>query len=185
MILFLLTILFSNFSYSAEIENFKFDNEIKIENETLILNGLAVRKATIFNIKILAAGLYLTKKSSAAESIINSTSIKEIQIRFMKSLSSEKISNMWSEQLLKRCLKDCIALKEQATLLGKLMIDIKSGDSLNFTFFEDHVKVLLSNNNSEKIQGKTLPKALLSLWIGEKPLDENLKNGLLGITYKH
>lgn len=184
MIVFLLTMLLTNHSYSAELEGFKFSDEIKIESEKLILNGLAVRKATIFNIKILVAGLYLTTKSNGQDLIINSTSTKVIQIRFMKSLSSEKISNMWSEQLLKRCLKDCIALKEQATLLGKLMIDIKSGDSLNFTFFEDHVKVLLSNNNSGKIQGKTLPKALLSLWIGEKPLDENLKNGLLGITYK-
>lgn len=182
MILFLLTILFSNFSHSAELENFKFDNEIKIENEKLILNGLAVRKATIFNIKILVAGLYLTTKSNGPDLILNSTSTKEIRIRFMKSISSEKISKMWSEQLLNRCLKDCITLKEQAAQLGKLMIDIKPGDALSFIFFDQYVQVILSNNNSGKIEGRNFQKALLSLWIGENPLDENLKKGLLGIA---
>lgn len=184
MILFVFTILFSNLSYSAELESFNFDNEIKIENNQLILNGLAIRKATIFNVKILVAGLYLTTKSNVPDSILNSTSIKEIRIRFMKSISSEKISKMWSEQLLNRCLEDCITLKEQANQLGKLMIDIKPGDFLNFTFFKDHVEVLLSNNNSMKIQGRILSKALLSLWIGKDPLDEDLKKGLLGIVIK-
>lgn len=184
MIIFLLTIFFTNLSYSAELENFIFENEIKIENEKLILNGLAIRKVTIFNIKILVAGLYLTTKSNVPDLILNSISTKEIRIRFMKPISKEKISKMWSEQLLKRCIEDCITLKEQANQLGKLMIDIKPGDLLNFSFFEDHMKILLSNNDTRKIQGKNLSKALLSLWIGKDPLDEDLKKGLLGFVIK-
>lgn len=184
MVFILLTIFFSNFSHSAELEGFKFSDEIKIENEMLSLNGLAIRSATIFNIKILVAGLYLAKKSVKPELIFKSPSPKQIQIRFIKSLSSERISKMWTEQLLKRCLDNCTPLKEQAIQLGKLMIDIKSGDSLIFTFFKNYVKVTLSNNSSGIIEGEIFSNALLSLWIGDKPLDEKLKYGLLGIDNK-
>ena len=150
MIIFLLTILFTNLSYSAELENFIFENEIKIENEKLILNGLAIRKVTIFNIKILVAGLYLTTKSNVPDLILNSISTKEIRIRFMKSISKEKISKMWSEQLLKRCIEDCITLKEQANQLGKLTssahsLKVSSGNEKAKTIFVSTIHPFLSS----------------------------------------
>lgn len=179
-----LVISIPKISQAADLEGFKFPDEITSNNVKLTLNGLAVRKATIFGIKIMVAGLYLSKKSVNSDLILKSNEIKQIHIRFIKNISAKKISSMWSEQLMKRCKIDCILLNEHATQMGKLMIDIKPSDSMKFTFFEEKVKIIPSNNIEGIVEGKDFSKALLSLWIGPDPLDGDLKTGLLGIDIK-
>jgi hypothetical protein len=184
LIYFLLVAATPYLSQAAELEGFKFPDEITLDNEKLILNGLSVRKATIFRIKIMVAGLYLSKRSVNPDLILNSSEMKQIQIRFIKNISAKKISSMWTEQLMKRCKKDCTTLNEQADRMGKLMLDIKQADSMIFTFYKEKIKIILNNNIEGVVEGRDFSKALLSLWIGPDPLDESLKDGLLGIEIK-
>lgn len=176
----LLAVLFSTNAFASDSEEFKFPNETVVENEKLILNGQAIRKVTIFSIKVMMVGLYLKTKSDNSEQILLSKTSKQIQIRFLRNIASEKISGMLREQLAKKCLRECIALKSKADHLGQMMIDFKAGDSLTFIFSNEEVKVLANNNASGTIQGKHFSNALLSLWIGDNPIDDSLRRGLLG-----
>lgn len=180
----LFTILTTNFAHAKKIEGFKFPDEIILENKKLVLNGLAIRKATIFRIKILVAGLYLEKTSDDPSIILNSETTKHIQIRFLKSVSSKTISKMWAKSLLQKCKQECAELEKQVTQLGAMLVDINSGDSLMFTFINEQVKIVQNNNRRGLIEGKNFLIALLSLWIGKNPLDEDLKKGLLGVAVK-
>lgn len=176
----LLAVFFSTNAFASDSEEFKFPNETVVESEKLILNGQAIRKVTIFNIKVMMVGLYLKTKSDNSEQILLSKTLKQIQIRFLRNIASEKISGMLREQLVKKCLSECIALKSKADHLGQMMIDFKAGDSLTFIFSNEEVKLLTNNNASGTIQGKHFSNALLSLWIGNNPIDDSLRRGLLG-----
>ncbi len=57
----LLAVLFSTNAFASDFEEFKFPNETVAESEKLILNGQAIRKVTIFNIKVMMVGLYIKK----------------------------------------------------------------------------------------------------------------------------
>ncbi|MFZ3231353.1 MAG: chalcone isomerase family protein [Pseudobdellovibrio sp.] len=79
----LLSVLFSTNAFSSDSEEFKFPNETVVESEKLILNGQAIRKMTVFNIKVMIVGLYLKTKSDNSEQILLSKTLKQIQIRFL------------------------------------------------------------------------------------------------------
>lgn len=170
---------FSSYSQALEFEGFQFPGEIKIENEKLVLNGLAVRKATIFNIRVLAAALYLTDKSSDSESILRSPNPKQIQIRFLKNLAAETISKIWTKQLMQNCLSDCKLLQEKSDRLGNYLSDFKTRDLLVISFFKNHVVVLQNNGRNAIIESGEFSKAFFSIWIGQNPLNKDLKNDLL------
>jgi hypothetical protein len=179
--------LIANYVCSAqavEFEGFEFPSAIKIENETLVLNGLAIRKATIFKIRVLVAALYLPEVLSDAESILNSSGRKKLQIRFLKNLSAKTIGNTWAEQLMKNCTKDCNLIMQKSKELEGLLTDIRDKDLLIITFSKIQVTIAGSNQKGGMIEGAEFAQAFLRIWIGSNPLNEDLKKSLLTLPTK-
>ena len=164
---------------AVDFEGFEFPNAIKIENEALVLNGLAVRKATIFNIRVLVAALYLPEVSSDAEAILNSSGRKQLQIRFLKNLRAKTIANTWTEQMMKNCTKDCNLIMERSKELKGLLTDISDKDLLIITFSKTQITMNGSNQKGGTIEGAEFAQAFLRIWIGSNPLNEDLKKSLL------
>ena len=182
-ILILILLLQTNVSsFATSVEGVNFPEEIVIANEKLLLNGVALRKATIFGLKILVVGLYLNRRMSQSKDVLALKSTKKIQIRFLKSISGGRLSKMWAKEILARCAKNCHELKAQVSQLGKMMVDVKSGDSLQFTFVGEQVHVQVKDSPVAIISGNGFALTLLSLWIGPNPLNEAVKEGLLGVT---
>ena len=80
--LFIFLILSSASVSKAEviIDNFSFSEETTVDAKKLFLNGTAFRKASLFNVKIWLAGLYLESKSNQSDEILSSPSVKMIRI---------------------------------------------------------------------------------------------------------
>jgi hypothetical protein len=172
------------FAQAVEFEGFEFPRAITIENETLVLNGLAIRKATIFNIRVLVAALYLPEVSSDSEAILSSSGSKQLQIRFLKNLSAKTIVNTWAEQMMKNCTKDCDLIMQKSKELEGLLTDIDDQDLLKITFSKTHVTVAGSKQKSGMIEGVEFAKAFFRIWIGSNPLNEDLKKSLLTLPTK-
>jgi hypothetical protein len=172
------------FAQAVEFEGFEFPRVITIENETLVLNGLAIRKATIFNIRVLVAALYLPEVSSDSEAILSSSGRKQLQIRFLKNLSAKTIGNTWAEQMMKNCTKDCHLIQEKARGLEGNLSDIRKNDLLKITFSKTHVTVAGTNQKGGMIEGVEFAQAFFRIWIGAKPLNEDLKVSLLTLPTK-
>ncbi len=64
--------------FAIELDGIKFDDKVKAGNKELVLNGIGIRKATIFKVKVYYGGLYLEQKSSDHNAILNSASPKQI-----------------------------------------------------------------------------------------------------------
>ncbi len=169
---------------AVEFEGFDFPSVIKIENETLILNGLAIRKATIFNIRVLVAALYLPEVSGDADAILKTAGGKQLQIRFLKNLSAKTIANTWAEQLVKNCSGDCHLIMEKSKELEGLLTNIGTRDLLKITFSKTHVTMAGSTQKSGMIEGVEFSNAFLRIWIGANPLNEDLKKSLLSLPTK-
>ena len=88
----LFTILFFvNTTYAKDLAGLEFEDK----QENLILNGLGIRKATVFKVKVYVAGLYLESQSANPVEIINSAQNKKIVMKFLRDVSSKKIRNAY------------------------------------------------------------------------------------------
>mgnify|MGYP001367621217 CR=1 FL=1 len=75
--------------------------------------------------------------------------------------------------------------KEVATLKTVMQTigDVVEGDLIDFDYVPEKGTVILRNGKpvAEPIPGKALYDAVLAIWLGDKPIDDTLKTGMLGL----
>ncbi len=161
--------------------NSPFDPSKKIDGIDLILNGTGIRKATFLGIKVYKAGLYLKTKSNNPSDIISGELPKYLELHFMRNVEAEKIRQAWSESI-KNNNENFAAISSKVEALNKAMKDIKEGDQLSFTFLKNNsTKISLAGSEVTVIEGADFQIALLRVWMGPRPPNEELKDGLLSI----
>lgn len=60
-----------------------------VEDRPLVLNGMGVRKATIFRVKVYVAGLYLERRSRSAADIIRSEQTKRLDVVLLRDVDRD------------------------------------------------------------------------------------------------
>jgi hypothetical protein len=174
---------------TLNIQSYLFADEVvlpdtqNVLNKNLILNGSGLRKVTIFGIRVYVLGLYLENRSSNPQYIIDSKENKKILIKFLRSVSKERLVDGLNESIEDN-YPNWENISEQIRILNENITDVEEGDVLEFEFYEETVKFTLNNNKSITIINKELIKALLSIWLGPDPAGEDLKNDILGISYE-
>lgn len=156
-------------------------DNLKIDDQTLVLNGMALRKKVIF--KVYVAGLYLPAKEKNSETILAADKTRCTVMHFVRSVDAGKISEAWFEGLQANTPKYSPELKNQFDVLATLMEDVKEGDKLVFTYRPGKgTEVKVKGVIKQTLGDKAFADALFACWIGKKPgPGESFKNGLLGL----
>jgi hypothetical protein len=164
---------------AATIADADFDDTVTVDGKALMLNGLGLRTATAFKVKVYAIALYLENKSSDPEAIIASTDNKRIMMHFLHKVSADELSGGWSEGFEDNT-KDISGIKDQIAKFNASMRDVKTGDSITLDFSGRKVDVYINNALIDSMEGESFLSALLAIWLGPKPPNEPLKKGILG-----
>ena len=67
------------------------------DRQPLVLNGMGVRKATLFKVKVYVAGLYLPESSSDAQAIIDQDRARHLTLHFVRDVDAGDIREAWQE----------------------------------------------------------------------------------------
>ena len=167
-----------------ELEGQKFEPTIQAGGQTLTLNGVGLRKRAIF--KVYVVGLYVPQKSTDAAMIINEKGPRRASLRMLRDVDADSFVSAFSDGL-KNNLSDAqmTALKPQidafvGTLKG--IGEAKKGDVINFDYTPaDGTRIAVNGQpRGNAIPGQDFYAAVMRIWIGDKPVDDGLKKGLLG-----
>ncbi len=165
----------SNFVYAKDLAGLNF----KDKQESLVLNGLGIRKATIFKVKVYVAGLYLESKSSNPSEIISSSQNKKIIMKFLRDVSSKKIKNAYVKGFESNN-ENLNNISEKIAEFTKSVVGIKENDIMTIDFVSNKVITKVNNKKLSEISGKDFSDALLKIWLGKNPPNKSLKEGMLG-----
>jgi hypothetical protein len=165
----------------AECLKASFSDSVKAGGTDLVLNGLGIRKATFLNVEVYVAGLYLPQKSGDPAKIIGANQPWQLMLRFVRDVDASDIRDAWEEGFKKNSGDKLAALQPRIKTLNARMVDFKEGQYLAFT--EDPAKGVAVDVNGASggaIEGPDFGNALLSIWLGREPPNDDLKSGLLG-----
>ncbi len=153
---------------------------IQVEDQTLVLNGMALRKKVIF--KVYVAGLYLPQKESDAEKILKADTMRRCVMHWVRSVGVSKINDGWYDGLKANTPNHSPELKKQFDTLAGMMEDVKDGDLIVFTYIPGKgTEVSVKGKKKGVIEGKAFADALFACWIGPEPgPGEGFKDDLLG-----
>ena len=185
LILFLaLARALSSFTVSAlEIEGVEIPDSLSLPNSntTLLLNGAGIRKKFFMDIYIGA--LYLESKTAEAKAILNGTGAASVMMHFLYSeVSKDKITDGWNEGLEKNTSHTKMqTLKERLTMFNKLFRTVRKNDVIRIDYLPDSgTQVRINGEWRGTVEGNDFFRALLSVWLGEKPVTKSLRENMLG-----
>ena len=167
-----------------EIEGVKVPRTLELNHQELQLNGYGSRSKMFFEIYIQA--LYTTHFLHNAKDVINSNTTMAIRIQILSSLiSSKKFSKAFDKGLKRSVGEEGMKnIQNQANLLEKLITveETKKGDSFNLIYNskDEHLWVFKNDELKGKIPGFDFKKAFFGIWLSDNPVDEHLKQDLLG-----
>ncbi len=174
-------VLFAFQSQAKDLNGASFPETVNVGRATLSLNGLGMRTATMFKVKVYAAGLYLAQKSNDPATILASQWPMQLQMEFFRSVSAKDVREAWDKSFKENCGEKCKAFEGSIGELKKLMKDMQTKERMTYTFQESGVEVAFDGKKAGEVAGADFSRFLLSTWLGKNPPNESLKTGLLGL----
>lgn len=183
LVMLLATALCMGFAGGAtarEVASVEFPEQVRVDGETLILNGAGIRKK--FFVSVYAAGLYLTAPAGSAEAALTVAPPKRVTMHFLhREVGRDKLRDSWRDGFDENL--DAASRKPLEAELQKfigLFPDLHAGDTVQLDQLGD-------GSTEVRIKGALVGhfaqagffNALLQVWLGEAPADRSLKKALL------
>jgi hypothetical protein len=181
ILLFAISLLFTATSWALEVEGVEVPESTTVSNKTLQLNGAGVRTKMFFDIYVGA--LYLPSKATTTAEALDMTGPKQVTMTFLyKEVDREKLVNGWDEGFQQnQPAAEMTKLGERLQQFNELFVTAHKGDVFVFDFLAaGSTRVTLNGKLAGNIPGADFQKALLTVWLGEKPADKDLKKAMLG-----
>jgi hypothetical protein len=167
---------------AAEVAGVRIEDQAKSGNTDLVLNGAGIRTKLFF--KVYVGALYLPKKSSNAGMIIDSKEPRRVVLHMLRELTADSLFGALLEGLKNNHGEvDLSKLKPDIDEFERIMRGIgtaKPGDVIGIDLGADNVNIMFNGQARGSVSSEAFPRALLRIWLGEKPADSDLKRALLG-----
>ena len=180
--LILLSIAFP--AFAAEVAGVKLDDKVRIANSELALNGAGLRKRAFF--QVYAIGLYLPEKKTVAADAVAVTGPKRVAIHMLRDVDAGQFTDALTDGMKDNHSEaDMKALDPRIKQLAAIMSEMKEAKkgmriTLDWVPAAGTQVTVDGKATGLPIAGEDFYRALLKIWLGENPVQDDLKKALLG-----
>lgn len=161
-----------------------FAGQATVAGQTLELNGVGLR--SVAWLKGYAAGLYLSQQVRTPQQVYAAAGAKRLQLRMLLDVDTEEFVRAFDKGIARNSsAAELPALASRMARFDALLRAIgkvKKRDVIDLDWLPGLGLQLTLNGKlrGEPIAGEDLYAALLRIFVGDKPVDAELKVGLLG-----
>jgi hypothetical protein len=178
----LATAVLATSAYALEVGGVKLPDTLSAGSKNLVLNGAGIR--TKFFIKVYVAGLYLAQKDSNAQAIVNGDDLMAVRLQVISGMvDSKKMEKATMEGFESATNGNIAPIKAKIDQFMGLTFKEKTDVNDYFDFINvpgKGVEVYKNGTFKGTIEGLAFKKALYGIWLGDKPVQADLKDQMLG-----
>jgi len=173
----LLTLALASTASARDCEGVTLPNAVTVEGTRLVLNGMGVREATVFNVNVYVAGLYLPGRTRDASQVLRTDQPTRLVMSFVREVERNDIVDAFRAGFR----ASSGATQAQIQRLVGFLPAAQEGTVLTFTYVPGTgLSVRVGNRVRGTIEGAEFAHAFLGIWLGSSPPNSGLKSGLLG-----
>jgi hypothetical protein len=150
-------------------------------NTDLTLNGAGIRSKFFF--KIYIAELYLEHPAPSAAAVLDDPGRKQLTMHMLyDEVSKEKLTDGWNDGFTKNLSpQELEELADKIKQFNALFVDVHAGEEIVLDYQPGKgTRVSIDGVDRGIVTGADFNRALLSIWLGADPVDEDLRDELLG-----
>ena len=169
---------------AADVAGVKLDDKTQVESRDLVLNGAGLRKRFTV-VKVYVIGLYLPEKKTDAAAVLGLAGPKRAEIHMLRSVDANTFTDALVEGLrANHSEADFKALEPRVKELSDIMAQVgeaKEGMTIALDWTGAATRLAVNGKPAgNPIAGEDFYRALLRIWLGDKPVQDDLKKALLG-----
>jgi len=170
-------------AFGAEVAGVKLDDKTRVGNAELVLNGAGLRKRVVF--QVYAMGLYLPKKTTSAAEAIGQEGPKRVSIHMLRDVGAAQFTDALADGIRDNHTEaEAKAFEPRVKALAAIMAEVKEakkGMNITLDFAGGAMQMGIDGKPAgNPIAGAEFSRALLRIWLGDKPVQDDLKKALLG-----
>ena len=166
---------------AVEVAGVTVKDTATVAGKALVLNGAGLRTKVIF--KVYVASLFLPAKATDLKSVV-AAGPRRIQLNMLRTLSAETFVEAFEEGLKNNnSAAELEAIKEPHAEMSKIMKslgEVKEGSVVTFDFVDGATSFAVNGVVKGSMAGDAFNTAFLKIWLGSKPVQDDLKKTLLG-----
>jgi len=183
--LLMIALILSTPVYSKQLGDVILPDNITLDgtDQVLKLNGMGYRTKFVF--KVYVGALYTESKAGSREEVQSLGGPKRIVMHMVyDEVSREKMNAAWYEGFEENNSDEQFGrLKSRLETFIDLFPDLKAGDVIYLDYIPSSGTLVTFNGEKKAvIEGADFYAALLDVWLGEEPADDDLKDAMLGLT---
>jgi len=168
-------------AFAVEVAGVKVDDRTTVAGQDLVLNGAGVRTKVF--IKIYVGSLYVPAKATDLAAVL-AKGPRRIQMNILRSLTPDQLVDALVDGLKENNSADELAaVKTQTAELVatmKAFNEVKEKDVVTLDFVDGATKIGLNGAAKGSIAGEPFNRALTKIWLGDHPIQPDLKKAMLG-----
>lgn len=170
-------------SLTVKADSVQVPDELQMDESLLVLNGSGLRSRMFIDLYV--GSLYLPHEAHDAASIISSDEPMAIRLSIVSSLiTGEKLRDATLDGF-GRAVADTSALDERISrFLRAFSEPVEVGDQFELSWHPNSGLLVVTRNDVvvESIEGLDFKKALFAIWLGDDPVQDSLKDAMLGLV---
>jgi len=177
----LLLLLLAAPAFGAEVAGVKIEDRSRVGNAELTLTGAGLRKR--FFVQVYAMGLYVADRKADP---VTQPGAKRVAMHMLRDVGADTFTAALVDGMRPNHDEATMkALEPRIARLGAIMAEMKEAKK-GMVILLDWVpgsgtQVTIEGKPAGKpIEGEDFYRALLRIWLGEKPVQDDLKKALLG-----
>ena len=185
LVVLLSLLLFPGMAAQAvSLSDIELPESVMVDGTRLVLNGSGLRKK--FFLKLYLGALYLPEKSHDAKAIVEGDDPVDIHLHIIsRFVTANKMKNGIKEGFEASTGGNTAPIEHEINQFLAMFADgVSEDDIFDITWAPDKgVVVQLNGRILGEITSnrKAFRKALVGIWLGDKPAQEDLKKGMLGL----
>jgi len=165
---------------ALELKGVKVPDTAQVGKAMLQLNGAGIR--TKFFFKVYVGALYLDKKVHTAADVLADTGAKRVAMHWLMGVGSQKVRDGFEDDLkANKTPARLDAQVKQFLSIFDTFKEVKEGDVIDVDYVPDEGTIVsLNGKEIGQVAGAEFGGALMRVWFGDHPADEDLEEGMLG-----
>jgi long-chain acyl-CoA synthetase len=152
-----------------------------VGGQELVLNGAGIRTRAIF--KVYVGSLYVPEKAVSLAAVL-AKAPRRVQLNLLRNLSSEQLVDALIDGLKENTTDAEFASirreTEQLVSIMKSFGEAKEGTVVTLDFVDNETRIAQNGQSKGAVAGEAFNQALTRVWLGDKPVQADLRKAMLG-----
>lgn len=161
----------------------RMESRASLEGADLVLNGVGIRNFLFFDLYQVA--LYLPRKLSDPRAVLNHQLPRRLRIVLLRDISAERdvellMGGLEDNNTAEELAAIAVPLEQFLSILRELG-NVPKGSVVQLDYLPGvGTRVWLNQRLLGAVPGAAFNRSLLKIWLGERPIQKDLKRALLG-----